>query len=50
MTIVDVKRKYESNLMSILRAKIRGIDPKKDKEYFRKLIRSEISKEVIKGG
>jgi len=50
MTIVDVKRKYESNLMSILRAKIRGINLKKDKEYFRKLIRSEISKEVIKGG
>jgi len=31
-----------------LKAKIRGIDPKKNKEYFRKLVRSEISKEIIK--
>ena len=43
-------RLFKLDIEKNLRAKIRGIDPKKNKEHFRKLIRSEISKEIIKGG
>ena len=43
-------RLFKLDIEKNLRAKIRGIDPRKNKEYFRKLIRSEISREIIKGG
>ena len=43
-------RLFKLDIEKNLRAKIRGIDPRKNKEHFRKLIRSEISREIIKGG
>ena len=40
-------RLFKLDIEKDLKAKIRGIDPKKNKEYFRKLVRPEINKEII---